>query len=213
MLTDEYLDAIDAIISLPLVSRKTHCVLPHPEIDLLDPMLRELGFISYANITPYAMRKVRERSLWLRRADNRCVPELYVLASLKVGILSLNMRPFWLDADWTNNCVDNIGIAYAEPLKREPKTAQERFFADPVNKHIHRQRMRERAAREREILKRAKEAVGKKTLKELASQILPPDGRVGPDDDRAFGHSVEAPDDSDLFIQLEQIAEAKLQQE
>lgn len=206
-MTDEQLNAIDAIVSAPAMARKTYCAHAHPEEELLDGMLREQGFTSYANLPCLHERRKYEKSLWLRMSDGRSAPELYVLATLKFGVLGEHARPYWLDGDSTNNVLDNVGVALGTHIpqtKRLAKNAQERYWANPVNQEKHRERARRYAAKQREILKRAKNELDPTTVQRVQDELLAPDGRRGPDDDRML-NTVPDPGDSDIMEDLDAI--------
>lgn len=206
MLTETQLKTIDDILALPgpganklYTGQPLVCTATHPDVDLLNEELRSEGWISYAQFPTFRPRRVYERSLWVRRPDDRIAPELYVLATMKFGELKPGTEPFWADGDWTNNVLSNVAVpTNADTSKRilskygvRSTTPEYRriYYSDPTNKARQRTAAREHARRKRaEALdaQRALEAAGVDT-KELYRDTLLPDGRKGEDDDRDTG--------------------------
>lgn len=191
-MTNEQLDAIDLIISEPgVIVRPTYCAQPHPEVDLFNEELRSDGFVSYAHLNPFRLRRKRERSLWVRRSDDRCVPELYALAVLRYyGVV--RTRAFWTDGDPEHNAMDNVSLAtiaaIAAPGKYSTITKSPSRWNDPVGRLAHRQIAKQSAQRKRVATQVAKQALqqtdGGELLDQLRKDILLPDQRKIDDDDR-----------------------------
>ena len=161
---------------------------PHKDVDLLNPLLKDEGWESYADCEVFRHRRPYERCLWLRRADGRVAPELLVLAYIKTGRVS--GEAFWTDGDWTHNDIENVSVEDRVPGQRPvskygvrstTSEYRKRYYADPVNKARQRKAARDHAARKRQELKEATAALPQDVLQELEEKILGP--KVPRDDD------------------------------
>lgn len=191
---DEELDLIDKLLSLPgnpekFDGRPITCAVVHPEIELHESALLEAGFVSYAYLPDFRSRRQYERSLWLRRADNRAVPELYVLATMKYGKLvpAIGVQPYWTDKDFTNNHISNVSLALPKVVKGAPVSRYgvrsgtpeyyKKYYSDPSNRAKQREASKRHAARRRDIVRSAEDAVastdgGADALQQLRERIL-----------------------------------------
>lgn len=191
MISDAFLQAIDLLVN---EGKVTYCAVRHPEQDLLNEALRAEGWESYCDpavLGTFRVRRPYERSLWLRKADNRCAPELYVLAAMKFGKGILDAEPYWADKDWTNNVMENVALPEpVVPQERQSKYGvkagtpeyRKAYSADPDNKARQRAASRKHATERREAIRRAK-IDNADALEELRKRILGPDRRRGEDDD------------------------------
>lgn len=212
--TDDVLDAIDRLIARPGIAgneRHTGKALftsaSHPDVDLLNDELREHGWETYAHLLPFRPRRPYEKSLWVRRADGRTIPEIHALAIIKFGV-TLDTDPFWSDGDCTNNVSSNISIVQQhDPQLRRSKYGvrsttpeyRKKYYENPENKARQREAAKVHAAKKRKQIKAAKEALGD-DLPDTLPQ-LKPDGRRGEEDDR-LSTSAEVSDVTSLLDQL-----------
>lgn len=211
-MTESELTCIDALLALPGLSansafdgRPIYCDSVHPEIEFHSEELRKAGFISYANLPDFRHRRPYEHSLWVRRADNRCVPELYALATIRYGRLTPvpGVQPYWTDKDWRNNNSSNVSVSLPRVSIVPPISSKygvragtpeywRKYYEDPANRAKQRAAAKKHAARKREEIRTAKQALevaeGPDPLKDLRDRIMGEDGRRGDDDDRNFGH-------------------------
>lgn len=174
------LDEIDALTA-EKGAPKTICNQPHPEVDLFTEELRAAGFESYANLDAFKFRKRHECSLWVRRADGRCVPELYALAVLKFGSLK-GRKPYWTDGSPNNNTMDNVSVA--EPLKRDIyrlKNTKKIPWNDPVGRATHRVAAKKWAKKNKEIVELARAQLPSSLMDEINKTYNLPER--GPTDD------------------------------
>jgi hypothetical protein len=164
MITDTQLEIIDSIVSgsgLPTI-----CFTTHPDRDLLSDELLAEGYVSYAGLPFIKPRSSYERSMWLRRPDNRCVPELHALAVIKHGALRKGDQPYWLNKDWTDTRSDNVGLVLATTKpssKYGVKSGTPEYYrlynADPMNKARAREASVRYSASYRERMKLRKERI------------------------------------------------------
>lgn len=190
---DQTINALDALCNKGQV---TMCQEAHPDVDLLNPVLRQQGWVSYANIEPFRSRRPYERSLWLRRPDGRCAPELWVLALLKFGldVLQQGREPYWIDKDWTHSEMENVSV----PQPAQPRKSRygvkagtpeylKAYYSDPANKARQREHAKKHARRQRETVRAAQQVLKKDTtavVDELRERILGPDMTHWDDDEK-----------------------------
>lgn len=194
MITDQFFHLIDLLVGdKPGQGNPQFCSMPHPEKDLTNKLLLAEGWVSYCDPLAYPTyhhRRPYERSLWLRRVDNRCAPELLVLAVMKFGALMIraDAEPFWTDKNWLNNSIDNVSM----PLKPEVGSSKigaragtpeyrKLYYAIPENRDKQRLAARKSAARKRALVRRAR-TENVDVFQQLKDQILGPVVR-GDDDD------------------------------
>lgn len=197
VLSEEELKSIEVIVSEGL---QVHCEI-HPEVDLLDDHLRASGFVSYALREDFRPRRPYERSMWVRRLDGRCVPELYALAALKFGVLSRDTSARWVDGHWMNKLLENVGVLHLGPspfidqrvarnkfgVQAGTPEYRRKYYQDPVNRAKQREQARKSAAKQRAILKRARRMLPQEEVLELTQKVMGlQDGRKGDQDDRVF---------------------------
>lgn len=198
MISDQFFHLIDLLVSpRPGQGHPIFCTSPHPERELKNQVLLDEGWVSYcdpAAMPTFRHRRPYERSLWVRRADNRCAPELYILAVMKFGadMIRADAEPFWTDKDWNNNTVDNVSLPIK--AKHEPRVSKfgaragtpeyrKKYYAVPENAEKQRASARTSAARKRARVRQAK-AENVDLFQELRDKILGPDQRKLDDDDR-----------------------------
>lgn len=198
MISDQYFHLIDMLVSpKPGEAHAQFCSSPHPDKDLKSQLLLDEGWVSYcdpAAMPTFRHRRPYERSLWVRRADNRCAPELYVLAVMRFGpeMVRADAEPFWTDKDWRNNTIENISLPVKADHERRTSAYgaragtpeyRKRYFSVPENKEKQRAAARKSAARKRAMVKKAK-VDNVDLFQQLKEQILGPDQRKLDDDDR-----------------------------
>jgi hypothetical protein len=162
----------------------------HQEVDLFDEALRAQGFTAYAALEEYKYRSPYRRSLWCRReSDGRCAPELFLLATLRYGLLPLILEPKWLDGNPVHNKIENVMLVQIPGAREEgdgrtkrnkygvPAGTVEyrkRYYNDPVNREKRKQAARKSAAKSRQVLRSAKDSLPPEEVEALAKQILFP---------------------------------------
>lgn len=195
-LTEEQLAAIDVIVNagLPTYSQNTH-----PDVDLMDDVVRAAGFAAYGCLPDFRSRRPYERSLWAwRMEDGRCVPEIYVLATLRYGLLPPTVNAAWRNGA-SNKSMDNVVLQVLRDPSVDGRLKSNQFgvrsgtpeyrkmyYSKPENRERQKMHARNSAARRRQIVDAAKDLTDPKKLQEMCLRILMPDGRRGEEDDRLF---------------------------
>lgn len=195
ILTDVELESIEAIVSQGVM---TLCSGIHPEVDLLDDVLRTAGFVAYASLPDFRSRRPYERSLWVQMPSGRCVPELYALAAVKYGPLSRDVTARWTDGCSLNKTLENVSLVTQKPagagdarvkgnrygVQAGTPEYRKKYYADPKNRERQKEHARKSAAKKRGAVQQAKGAIVPDELQTLIDQMMPPDGRVGDDEER-----------------------------
>lgn len=194
-ITELELHAIDVLVN---AGTPTECSVQHTDVDQFDEEIRAAGFLAYAALPDYQSRRPYERSLWCMRADGRCVPEIFLLATIRYGVLS-DVVPKWADGNATNNCKANVVLVKVGNPGVDGRVAKnkygvpagtpeyrKRYFSDPENRQRQQNAARKSAEKKRTEVKKAKVVLPPDDLDLLAKKILMPDGRKGTDDDRMF---------------------------
>lgn len=182
-LTAEQLDAIDAIADVS--GRRTLCAIPHVEVDLVSNEIRsKTDFTTYADLPMFHFRRPYEKSLWVRRdSDNRCFPELLVLASLKFGVLRDRKRmPYWTDRDYTNSTMANVTLPEEKIVtvvkksgiiaRSGTKEYWKEYYANPEHQRKRREASRNHARRKREEARNILAGLTPEELAVLTANVL-----------------------------------------